>query len=188
MPIEVRRYLLKAQEDKFVAFETQKNVISAGDITVKVVDKIDLSKLDKKRKEIVEGEENIYIIDTNVFVTCPDIISRIGKEFKVIIPAKVLDELDKLKLKPEVDKKALSDAARNINYAFSKNYSQMEDADVSLLPNGFDKKNPDCMILSVVLKHKKENPILLTSDNILQTRARGLGITTISLKEFLKMQ
>lgn len=188
MPIEVRRYLLKAQEDKFVAFETQKNVISAGDITVKVVDKIDLSKFDKKRKKIVEGEENIYIIDTNVFVTCPDIISRIGKEFKVIIPAKVLDELDKLKLKPEVDKKALSDAARNINYAFSKNYSQMEDADVSLLPNGFDKKNPDCMILSVVLKHKKENPILLTSDNILQTRARGLGITTISLKDFLKMQ
>jgi hypothetical protein len=27
---------------------------------------------------------------------------------------------------------------------------------------------------------------LLTSDNMLQTRANGLGITTISLKEFLK--
>ena len=188
MPIEVRKYLLKAQEDKFVTFETQQNVISAGDITVKVVDKIDLSKFDKKRKEkeIIEGKENIYIIDTNVFVTCPDIISRIGKEYKVIIPAKVLDELDKLKLKPEVDKKALNDAARNINYAFSKNYSQMEDADVSLLPNGFDRKNPDCMILSVALRHKNDNPILLTSDNILQTRAVGLGIKTISLKDFLR--
>ena len=186
MPIEVRKYLLKAQEDKFVTFETQKNVISAGDIKVKVVDKIDLSKFDKKRKEIVEGKENIYIIDTNVFVSCPDIISRIGKEYKVIVPAKVLDELDKLKLKPDVDKKALNDAARNINYAFSKNYSQMEDADVSLLPNGFDRKNPDCMILSVALRHKNDNPILLTSDSILQTRAGGLGIKTISLKDFLR--
>ena len=131
-------------------------------------------------------KENIYIIDTNVFVSCPDIISRIGKEYKVIVPAKVLDELDKLKLKPDVDKKALNDAARNINYAFSKNYSQMEDADVSLLPNGFDRKNPDCMILSVALRHKNDNPILLTSDSILQTRAGGLGIKTISLKDFLR--
>lgn len=186
MPIEVRKYLLKAQEDKFVSLETQKNVISAGDIKVKVVDKIDLSKFDKKRKEIVEGKENIYIIDTNVFVTCPDIISRIGKDYKVIIPAKVLDELDKLKLKPEVDKKSLNEAARNINYAFSQKYSQMEDADVSLLPNGFDRKNPDCMILSVALRHKNDNPILLTSDNILQTRAGGLGIKTVSLKDFLR--
>ena len=62
----------------------------------------------------------------------------------------------------------------------------MEDADVSLLPSGFDQKNPDCLILSVALKFRDENPILLTSDNVLQTRATGLGITTISLKEFLR--
>lgn len=127
-----------------------------------------------------------YIIDTNVFVQCPDIIDYINPRDNIVLSAKVIDELDKLKLKPEVDKKALNDAARNINYAFSKNYSQMEDADVSLLPNGFDRKNPDCMILSVALRHKNDNPILLTSDNILQTRAGGLGIKTISLKDFLR--
>ncbi len=70
--------------------------------------------------------------------------------------------------------------------AFVKHYSQMEDADLSLLPNGFDRHNPDCMILSVALKYKNDNPILLTSDNMLQSRASGLGITTISLKDFLK--
>lgn len=85
-------------------------------------------------------------------------------------------------------KKSLSDAAKNIHSAFTQNFSSMEDADVSLLPNGFDKRNPDCMILSVALKYKNErqNPILLTSDNMLQSRASGLGITTLSLKEFLK--
>ena len=62
----------------------------------------------------------------------------------------------------------------------------MEDADVSLLPSGFDKNNPDCKILSVALKYRAENPILLTSDNMLQTRANGLGITTITLKDFLR--
>ena len=184
MSAEVRKYLLKAQEDKFAAFEPQ--TITAGNIGVTITGKIDLSQFERKRKEIVEGKENIYIIDTNVFVNCPDIISRIGNKYKIVIPAKVLEELDKLKLKENVDKKKLSEAAKNINTAFTKKYSQMEDANLSLLPKDFDKRNPDCMILSVALKYKNDNPILLTSDNMLQSRASGLGITTISLKEFLR--
>lgn len=61
----------------------------------------------------------------------------------------------------------------------------MDEADLSLLPIGFDQNNPDCMILSVALKYKSNNPILMTSDNILQSRASGLGIRTLSLKDFL---
>lgn len=181
---EVRKYLLKAQEDKFVDFGPR--TITSGNIGVTITGKIDLSQFEKKRKEIVEGKENIYIIDTNVFVNCPDIISRIGNKYKIVIPAKVLEELDKLKLKVGVDRTKLNEAAKNIHYAFIKHYSQMEDANLSLLPKGFDKNKPDCMILSVALKYKNEHPILLTSDNILLSRASGLGITTLSLKEFLK--
>jgi rRNA-processing protein FCF1 len=184
MTEEVRKYLLKAQEEKFASFEPQ--TITAGNIGVTITGKIDLSKFERKRRELVEGKENIYIIDTNVFVNCPDIISRIGTQYKIVIPATVLEELDKLKLKADIDKKNLNNAAKNINIAFTKHFSSMEDAEVSLLPAGFDKHNPDCKILSVALKYKSENPILLTSDNMLQTRANGLGITTISLKEFLK--
>lgn len=62
----------------------------------------------------------------------------------------------------------------------------MELADLSLLPLDFNKRSPDNMILTVALKFKSENPILLTSDNGLQIKAKGLGITTITLKEFLK--
>lgn len=180
----VRKYLLKAQEDKFVDFGPR--TITSGNIGVTITGKIDLSQFEKKRKELVEGKENIYIIDTNVFVNCPDIISRIGNKYKIVIPAKVLEELDKLKLKVDVDKAKLNEAAKNIHYAFIKHYSQMEDANLSLLPKWFDKNNPDCMILSVALKYKNEHPILLTSDNILLSRASGLGITALSLKEFLK--
>ena len=177
----VRKYLLKSQDKKFVTFNSTKN-ISVGN----VLGKIDLSKFEKKRKEIVEGKENIYIIDTNVFVNCPNIIDKIGHKYTVIIPAKVLEELDKLKFKNNIDKNVLNTAARNINLAFSKQFSKMEDADINLLPIGFDKNNPNCQILSVALKYKGENPIILTSDNILQTRAKGLGITTISLTDFLR--
>jgi len=139
MEEEVRKYLLKCQEDKFVTFDKVKTITS-GNISVKVLDKIDLSKFDKKRKEIIEGKENIYIIDTNVFVQCPNIIDKIGHIYKIVVPTKVLEELDKLKLKENIDKKTLNTAAKNINVAFTKHFSKMEDADVNLLPMGFDKK------------------------------------------------
>lgn len=183
MSENVRKYLLKASDESFVSFS---KTISSGAVTLTVKDKIDLSKFERKRTELSDEKENIYIIDTNVFVNCPDIINKIGKKYKIIIPSTVLEELDKLKIKEGIDKKALSRAAKNISVAFSQQYSSMEDANISLLPNGFDTKNPDCKILSVALKHSEGNPILLTSDNMLAARAKGLGITTITLKEFLR--
>jgi rRNA-processing protein FCF1 len=62
----------------------------------------------------------------------------------------------------------------------------MEVADLSLLPIDFNKRSPDNLILTVALKFNTENPILLTSDNGLQVKAKGLKITTITLKEFLR--
>ena len=185
MSEEVRKYFLKLYDDKVATIEPEKTVLSVGDISVTVLGKITLPE--KHLKEIVDDKENIFIVDTNVFVNCPNIISKIGK-YKVVIPTTVLEELDHLKLKPGIDKKALNDAAKNINLAFQNKYSHMDAGDSNLLPSGFDAKKADCLILSVALKYKKENihPILLTSDNMLQSKALGLGITTISLKEFLQ--
>lgn len=189
MSDEVRKYILKAHEEQFAELSESKEPhrVSVGDIGVTVLGKIDLTKFERKRSEIVEGKDNVYVIDTNVFINCPDIISKIGTKYKVIVPATVLEELDKLKLKENVDKSALSNAAKNICRAFEKNYSKMEDADTSFLPDGFSSSNPDCKILSVALKHKSEgaNAILLTSDNMLRSRAVGLGLKSVTLKEFL---
>lgn len=182
MPDDVRKFLLKVCENKVAEF--QPSIISAGEIKVTVLGKIDLPQ--KHLKEIQPDKENIFIIDTNVFVKCPTIISKIGK-YKVVIPTTVLEELDSLKLKPTVDQKALNDAVKNINKSFMNNFSKMEEGDSSLLPEGFNGKKADCLILSVALKYISEdkNPILLTSDNLLQSKALGLGVTTISLKDFL---
>lgn len=190
MSQEIRMFLLKAKEDNLIEFSDspQSKVISSGTYQLKVLDTMDVYRFERKRTEIDPHKENVYIVDTNVFVNCPDIISKIGKEYKVLIPATVLEELDKLKLKKGIDVRNLNKAAQNIGAAFTKSYSKLEEPDTSLLPDGFDKNNPDCKILSVALKYKSkgQNAIVLTSDNILLTRASGLGLTTISLKEFTR--
>ena len=156
---------------------------------VKVLDKIDLSQFEtKKQKEVKSStKQNIYIIDTNIFVNCPDIISKIDAKYTVVLSAKVIDELDHLKIKLDADgKRNVEKALRNINNAMDKPNVKMELSDTSLLPSDFDKRSPDNNILTVALKYKDENPILLTSDNGLQVKAKGLKISTISLKEFLR--
>lgn len=156
---------------------------------VKVVGHLDLSKFQRKMVEIKTDKTNIYIIDTNVFVNCPNIISKVDKQYQVTLSAKVIDELDKLKVTLNSDgQKAVQDAIRNINHCYETRNLTMEIADVSLLPADFNPKSPDNQILSTALKLKDNNtnPIILTSDNGLQLKSKGLGITTISLKEFLK--
>ena len=157
-------------------------------IELKIIDQIDISKFEKTKKEIITGKENIYIIDTNVFVNQPDIISKIDKKYKVVLSAKVIDELDSLKIKltKEEEKRNVQRALKYINESLDKPNVKMEIANSELLPADFNKKSPDNMILSVALKFQHENPIMLTSDNGLQIKAKGLNLTTITLKDFLK--
>lgn len=155
-------------------------------IGVKVVGKIDLSKFERKKKELSSSKNNYYIIDTNVFVNCPDIISKIDNKYPIILSAKVTDELDKMKIKlSEEDKRNAEKALRNLNNEMQHEIIY-EFADTALLPVDFDRRSPDNMIISVALKYKDDNPIMLTSDNGLQLKSKILGIATVSLKNFLK--
>lgn len=188
---EVRAYLLKAQGDKPLTIEHHNVSTESGAVNVKVKGKIDLSQFETSKQKSVRSQtkENIYIIDTNVFVNCPDIIAKIDEKYKVILSAKVIDELDKLKITLDAEgKRNVEKALRNINKALDTPRVTMELSDVSLLPSDFNKRSPDNNILTVALKFQndEENPILLTSDNGLQVKAKGLGIATISLKDFLK--
>ena len=154
---------------------------------LKVVGKIDLSKFERPKKELSKEKKNYYVIDTNVFVNCPDIISKIDSKIPVILSAKVIDELDKLKIKlDEIGKSNVQKALRSINANMDTRDVTMALANMELLPPEFDRRSPDNMILAVALKYINENPILLTSDNGLQVKAKGLGLSTVSLKDFLR--
>lgn len=155
---------------------------------LKVLGKIDLSQFETPKQKAVKSQikKNIYIIDTNVFVNCPDILSKIDASYQVVLSAKVIDELDKLKITLDAEgKRNVEKALRNINRAMDNPNVTMELSDPSRLPDDFNKRSPDNNILTVALKFKSENPILLTSDNGLQIKAKGLKIATITLKEFL---
>ena len=153
---------------------------------LKVFGKIDLSKFERPKKELSATKTNYYLIDTNVFVTCPDIISKIDKNYSVILPAKVADELDKMKIKLDEQGKRNAEKALRLLNQESEHNIIYELADLSLLPVEFDKRSPDNMILSVALKYSADNPIILTSDNGLQIKAKTLKISTVTLRDFLK--
>ena len=201
---DVKLYLKKLNEEYSFYYATEKKLIESKTIEaieaqveekpvnqtgLKVLGKIDLSKFEKPKKEIVKGKENIYIIDTNVFVDQPDIISKIDQKYSVVLSAKVIDELDYLKISlTEDQKRNVQRALKQINGSIDKRGIKMETADLSLIPEDFSKKSPDNFILSVALKFKDQNPIMLTSDHALQVKCKGLNITTISLKDFLKQR
>lgn len=153
-------------------------------VGVKIVGFVDLTKFKLKKK--VQSKKT-YIIDTNVFVECPDICNKIDKGCQIILSAKVIDELDKLKITLEgSNKENVNKALSSINKALNRLNISFEVANTQLLPADFNRRSPDNMILSVALKYKDSKPTLLTSDNGLQIKCKGLGITTISLKDFLR--
>lgn len=193
--IDVRRYLaLVANGTTEIVPDSAPTTTSneaspAAAAGFKVLGKIDLSKFETPKQKAVKSQvkRNIYMIDTNVFVNCPDILSKIEASYQVVLSAKVIDELDKLKITLDADgKRNVEKALRNINRAMDNPNVTMELSDPSLLPDDFNKRSPDNNILTVALKFKSENPILLTSDNGLQIKAKGLNIATITLKEFLQ--
>ena len=127
-----------------------------------------------------------YIIDTNVFVNCPDVIDRINPSDNIVLSAKVIDELDKLKIKLDnLSKRNVEAALRHINTNFKRRNIRMEFADMNCLPQDFNKKNPDNMILSIAIKYRNQNPVLLTSDNGFQVKAKGLGISVLKYDELI---
>lgn len=193
LPNDVKSYIDKFYLDvnyiqnKIEVNNNDSNSQEINKNTIKILGKIDLSKFDKVKKEISTTKDNIYIIDTNVFVDCPEIIKKIDDKYKILLSAKVIDELDTLKIKLSNEQKVnVQKALKSINENISKKDIKMVTADLNLLPEDFNKKSPDNFILSVALKFKDENPIMLTSDNGLQIKSKGLGITTISLNDYLK--
>jgi len=181
----------KVQEVSLDAFNEFKRKdagsLSTQDINVQVLGKIDITKFQRKAKEIDETKRNLYVIDTNVFIDYPEIIEKINKEHGIILSAKVLDELDKLKSTLDsAGQRKVQKALRSINQQFDKREIKLETAELELLPKDFNPRSPDNFILSVLLKFPNDNPILLTSDHGLQIKAKGMGISTITLKEFLR--
>jgi hypothetical protein len=149
---------------------------------------------EKVQSEIKRIKEEVlaktYIIDTNVFIKDPDIISKIDAKHCVALSLSVIEELDKLKTISDTKANA-SKAIVNINTALKKSsntkFSRVRKAraDLTLLPDELQKKTADNLLLSLGLVYKKQNPTILTLDRNFQSKAMMLDIPLVTMYELL---
>lgn len=154
--------------------DLQSNVVDFGN-------KIDAEEKSIKDKILAKT----YIIDTNVFIEEPKIIKRIESKHYVVLSHTVINELDKLKRKNKLKEKASKAISTLYKLLGKSKQLRTAKANTTILGEDYQQNSPDNRILSVAFMYKDENPILLTSDNGLQLKAKSIGITTISLKDFL---
>ena len=144
--------------------------------------KLEIEKEENRVKD--EKLAKFYVIDTNVFMEEPEIISRIEKKHFVVLSHTVINELDGLKRGTFKDK--ASKAIQVLNRALGNNKQlRTAKANTQSLPEDYQQNMPDNRILAVAYSYREKNVLLLTSDNGLQLKAKSLNIPTISLKDLL---
>ena len=133
----------------------------------------------------------IFVLDTNILIHDPYSIYNF-KGNDIYLPIEVIEEIDKLKQKPntaiharmasrvleEIRKKGnLSEGINLPNEIFFK---VERIADLSLLPEGLDKNVTDNHIIAVVMGIKKREPdrkvIFVTKDINLRIKADAVGV------------
>lgn len=137
----------------------------------------------KSLKAEFEEAKRIYsfVIDTNVFFKDPEIISKVQPKHKIIIAAKVIDELDKFKTNPQ-----LKDIAVKSIKTISKGKNvHRAKANMKLLPVDFNKNAPDNIILATALMYKDRSGILITDDNGLREKAKTVELSVMSYDDFV---
>jgi superfamily I DNA and/or RNA helicase len=139
---------------------------------------------ENKQKINLDSSNQTFVIDTNVFIEDSDILERINPRDLIVLPAKVLDELDKLKTSKDSELKGKAELAlRKIKNAGKNRKIRYEIGAVELLPVDFNAKNADNIILSLAIKYRNQNAVLLTSDNGLISKAKAVRVNVKSLKE-----
>lgn len=139
---------------------------------------------ENKQKINLDSSSQTFVIDTNVFIEDSDILERINPRDLIVLPAKVLEELDKLKTSKDSEVKGKAELAiRKIKNVGKNRKIRYEVGAVELLPVDFNAKNADNIILSLAIKYRNQNAVLLTSDNGLISKAKAVRVNVKSLKE-----
>ena len=138
--------------------------------------------------------DEIYVVDTCAIMENPELLDAFKtNKAALVIPKKVLDELDKNKQKTDGDaaQKAQNAAKKIAEYRNFRRKGQkcvfIEDGDVTLLPQEYraGRISGDDIILSVALKFKVRNPIVLTNDVNFSNKVYGESIQQMSSRDFM---
>lgn len=141
--------------------------------------------------------QRMYIVDTCALMHHPDILLSFKTEDFVRIPTKVIDELGKIKdmrsskYSPDLSRQAariISDIEQKYLKLFNvenKMRLMIENADLDILPADLDKRVPDNQILSVALKYKEWDTVIISDDGALRLTASAQNLKTMTSEEFL---
>lgn len=143
-----------------------------------------------KVKDNDDTEIVYYTIDTNVFVDYPEIMETLKENERVVLPITVEQELQFRAT--DINTKFTAEKALSQLEKF-KDIITFEASDLSLLPEdffadfpkSFNNANNDNKILSIAVKYKDKNGILISSDNELsRIKSNFVGVRAYKLKEF----
>ena len=126
----------------------------------------------------------VYVFDTCSLMHYPDVLDDfVSNKALVIIPKQVLVELDGLKTTDD-DKRQYQarQAIRKIHeYGDEPWLKQNEDNYLELLSDSFRESGiKDFYILSVAVKYRVKNPVMVTDDDNFQNFAQSEGVETIT--------
>lgn len=135
---------------------------------------------------LLEAASKIFVVDSCFLIKQPALPKQLKQGEVMLVPAKVHEELDNLKAKRK-NKHVSAGAGKAIKAIEDKDRGNVItiEADLALLPSGYDCNKADNYILSSVLSYKKYDPIFLTDDKNLANKAKGLEIPTLSVAEYI---
>lgn len=138
-------------------------------------------------KQTREHVSRTYIFDTNVFLDNPLVLEQVSSDDNIILSTTVIEELAYRKRKDTNLEDYAIEAEKQINnrldtILFDEGNMDLLSEEMFRGHNNNDVN--DNKILSLAVKHEDIEPILVTSDKGLQTKASLVNIKTQSLKEF----
>lgn len=148
----------------------------------------------KENSQLNMDSGKSYLIDTNIFVNHPYILSRLRDDENVVLAYTVIDELKYRCSDKSTEYQAKEAIDQILKWQKSKaERIVFEESDIRILPEGLfeedktNNNNNDNKILSIALKKKElfEEVVLLTSDKALQIKAQSCGVEYVDLKDFL---
>ncbi|MCS0592598.1 PIN domain-containing protein [Massilia norwichensis] len=126
--------------------------------------------------------EHVFVVDTNALIDCPELPRLLRPTQLLVLPATVIDELDKKKTDPALRERCAT-AVRHL-LAVPPAQKRLETADMSLLPDDF-RKSADNRILAVAAKYAGTNTHLVTGDQNLCLKAQVMNISAFGVERFI---
>lgn len=141
------------------------------------------SLLAQEKLAPVEIGHRIAVLDTSALMEHPGLLQGLNSSDILVVPLRVLSELDGLKSSEDEARAVKARAAiRQLDASASRIRHETDYA--ALLPAEWDARQPDHAILSTALFFRLNDVLFVSNDINLRTKAQSLGLNTQDSKSY----